>query len=258
MILEIDPRIRTVARKASATGSLERIFDLEHLAGEQNYQVTTLVDKCQFRFDLSKVFWNTRARAPLRFVPCLTEDDVLCDLFAGCGPFSILAAKKHGCRVYANDINAHCISALVEAARLNKVSQHISSFNMDCRRFLPLLMEKITAWQHCQDNKQLSWPMFSHVVLHFPYNAIGFLDMFHGLLSSTPNLPLPMVHVYFLCRTEYRDDKVQEAREVLGVTSLGPEMDVDQLQSLSPGAHHYHLKFRLPAEVAFARPGAGE
>eukprot|EP00730_Choanoeca_flexa_P016060 TRINITY_DN7513_c0_g1_i2.p2 TRINITY_DN7513_c0_g1~~TRINITY_DN7513_c0_g1_i2.p2 ORF type:complete len:113 (+),score=9.67 TRINITY_DN7513_c0_g1_i2:75-413(+) len=74
--------------------------------------------KCTFRFDFSKVYWNSRLHSEHeRVVNKFRSNDVICDMMAGVGPFALPAGKR-GCLVYANDLNPNsytvckaCISA---------------------------------------------------------------------------------------------------------------------------------------------------
>ena len=58
-----------------------------------------------------------------RITTLVSPKDVLFDVFAGVGPFSIPCAKK-GCRVYANDLNPHSVYWLKKNLKLNKVASH--------------------------------------------------------------------------------------------------------------------------------------
>ena len=76
---------------------------------------------CRFRFDFSKVYWNSRLQTEhARLVDSFNVQDVVCDAFAGVGPFAIPAGKK-GCGVMASDLNPASAEALTENAKLNKV-----------------------------------------------------------------------------------------------------------------------------------------
>jgi len=59
-------------------------------------------------------------------VQSLTRDDVLYDVFAGVGPFTVPAAKK-GCQVYANDLNPESVHWLRQNLDLNKVTDKVTS-----------------------------------------------------------------------------------------------------------------------------------
>lgn len=66
--------------------------------------------------------------------------EIICDMFAGIGPFAIPVAQK-GCLVYANDLNPNSIHYLKIKAKINKVDDQISLYNMDARKFISQLME---------------------------------------------------------------------------------------------------------------------
>lgn len=83
---------------------------------------------CRFRFDFSKVYWNSRLQTEhARLVESFKPTDVIVDGFAGVGPFAIPAGKK-GCGVLASDLNPASAEALGENVKLNKVrSRSLSS-----------------------------------------------------------------------------------------------------------------------------------
>ena len=77
---------------------------------------------CRFKFDYGKVYWNSRLQGEhARLLQKLSPEDVLCDMFAGVGPFAVPAAKK-GLTVYGNDLNPDSYKAMLANAKLNKVS----------------------------------------------------------------------------------------------------------------------------------------
>lgn len=61
-----------------------------------------------------------------RLVESFSPHDVVCDAFAGVGPFAIPAGKK-GCGVLASDLNPSSASALADNAKTNKVQSRVTS-----------------------------------------------------------------------------------------------------------------------------------
>jgi tRNA (guanine37-N1)-methyltransferase len=96
---------------------------MEVLAGKPEFKVTTSENGCQFRFDFSKVYWNSRLQTEhTRLVDSFDIKDVIADGFAGVGPFAVPAAAKKGCLgVLANDLNPMSAEGLRENVKLNKV-----------------------------------------------------------------------------------------------------------------------------------------
>lgn len=76
---------------------------------------------CKFRFDFSKVYWNSRLQTEhARLVETFKTSEVIVDGFAGVGPFAVPAGKK-GCAVLASDLNPASAEALAGNVKLNKV-----------------------------------------------------------------------------------------------------------------------------------------
>lgn len=126
VLLDKNPSVRTVINKTDDVGSNSpfRTFDFEILAGEPNLTVTAKQEDCFFRFDYSKVYWNTRLGAEHhRLVSLFKEGEAVCDVMAGVGPFAVPAGKK-GVFVWANDLNPDSYASLQDAIQRNKVCCH--------------------------------------------------------------------------------------------------------------------------------------
>ena len=73
----------------------------------------------------------------------LKDGQVLCDMFCGVGPLAVKSAvKRPGLKVLANDLNPVGVQYLRENIRLNKLAKRVLPFNMDARKFLPMLVDK--------------------------------------------------------------------------------------------------------------------
>ena len=76
---------------------------------------------CLFKFDFSKVYWNSRLETEhKRLVDIFQPGEVVCDLMAGIGPFALPAGKK-GVFVFANDLNPECYAYMKKGITQNKV-----------------------------------------------------------------------------------------------------------------------------------------
>lgn len=93
-----------------------------------------------FKLDYGLVYWNSRLEHEhLRLISLFRPGEVICDMFAGIGPFAIPAAQK-GCIVFANDLNPDSIHYLKWNAKLNKVDDFVYAYNMDARKFISQMM----------------------------------------------------------------------------------------------------------------------
>uniref|UniRef100_A0A2P2IN14 tRNA (guanine(37)-N1)-methyltransferase n=1 Tax=Rhizophora mucronata TaxID=61149 RepID=A0A2P2IN14_RHIMU len=134
------PRIKTVVNKVGTIMNEFRVPKFEILAGEKNMITEVKQYGATFKLDYSLVYWNSRLEHEhIRLVSQFRPGEIICDMFAGIGPFAIPAAQK-GCVVYANDLNPDSIHYLKINAKLNKVDRHVSSYNMDARKFVSQLM----------------------------------------------------------------------------------------------------------------------
>ena len=123
VLLDKNPTIRTVINKIDDVGTQNeyRTFRYELLAGEPSMDVEVRELDCVFRFDYSKVYWNTRLNTEhKRLVDMFHPGEVVCDVMAGVGPFAVPAGKKR-VFVWANDLNPDSYKSLVEAVASNKV-----------------------------------------------------------------------------------------------------------------------------------------
>jgi tRNA (guanine37-N1)-methyltransferase len=93
---------------------------------------------CTFRFDFSKVYWNSRLGTEHgRLVSLFQPSEIICDAFAGVGPFAVPAGKK-GCGVMASDLNPESAKGLRDSIQLNRV-RPVLDFDF-------LLMDGDTFW----------------------------------------------------------------------------------------------------------------
>lgn len=142
------PRIQTVVNKVGTITNEFRVPQFEILAGKNDMVTEVKQYGATFKLDYGLVYWNSRLEHEhIRLVSLFKKGDVICDMFAGIGPFSIPAAQK-GCIVYANDLNPDSVRYLRTNAQINKVDDYIFTYNMDARVFMQNLLEV-----PCSENK---------------------------------------------------------------------------------------------------------
>lgn len=135
------PRIETVVNKVGAISNEFRVPKFEVLAGKDDMVTEVKQYGATFRLDYGLVYWNSRLEHEhIRLVSLFKKGDVVCDMFAGIGPFSIPAGQK-GCIVYANDLNPDSVRYLKINAKINKIEEYIFTYNMDARVFMQNLMK---------------------------------------------------------------------------------------------------------------------
>lgn len=204
---------------------------------------------------------------------------VVADMMAGVGPFAIPLAVHHThCVVHANDLNPESYKWLEVNAKLNHTSfESLSCYNLDARDFLRTLRGKAST-----GNSDGGAVWVDHVIMNLPQTAIDFLDCFRGFMyrwrrsndgeetCELEELPtdrlLPMIHVYCFEKEPETHEvgkvptaaqkAVQRVEAVLGVQSggLSGKVDIHVVRDVAPKKPMLCLSFRLPEEIARARP----
>nr|XP_048321820.1 tRNA (guanine(37)-N1)-methyltransferase 2 isoform X1 [Ziziphus jujuba var. spinosa]XP_048321821.1 tRNA (guanine(37)-N1)-methyltransferase 2 isoform X1 [Ziziphus jujuba var. spinosa] len=134
------PRIKTVVNKVGTITNEFRVPKFEVLAGENDMVTEVKQYGSTFKLDYSLVYWNSRLEHEhIRMVSQFQAGEIICDMFAGIGPFAIPAAQK-GCIVFANDLNPDSVRYLKINAQTNKVDDRVFAYNCDAREFISQMM----------------------------------------------------------------------------------------------------------------------
>ncbi|GMK54022.1 hypothetical protein CspeluHIS016_0106080 [Cutaneotrichosporon spelunceum] len=221
--------VTTVVNKLNSIHAQFRFFDMEVIAGKDDFVVSTHESGCSFTFDFSKVYWNSRLHTEHdRLLSHFAPGQVVADAMAGVGPFAVPAAKK-GAYVLANDLNPDSVKWMRENQARNKVEPRLRITEDDARAFIhrapleawtqPFRRSEAVrnrAWEKAQraarmqakkekeerEAAGLSEPAkeeekevspapqtIDHYVMNLPDSALEFLDAYKG--SFTPLLSQP-------------------------------------------------------------------
>ena len=236
VLLDRNPQIRTVVNKTNNIDDTYRFFKMELLAGDNDLIAAVKENSCRFTFDYSKVYWNSRLATEHRvLIDLMHPGDIVLDVFAGVGPFSLPAAKK-GCLVHANDLNPAACHYLQSNAKTNKLSLHV--YNLDGRDFIRKMAVEIL-----KDSQQ---PV--HIIMNLPASAVEFLDVFTNLgvdISCTPT-----IHCYHFSKAaDTKADTLAAVNKILGVSLVDGTYSVHQVRDVSPKKLMLRISFKLPLFV---------
>jgi tRNA (guanine37-N1)-methyltransferase len=240
VILDKNKNLKTIVNKTSEISTVYRTFNMELIAGEENMMTETKECGCRYKFDFSKVYWNSRlGMEHERLVNLFQKGQVIVDMFCGIGPFALPASKK-GCIVYANDLNPSSYEYLNQNATLNKCK--INSFCLDGGEFARLM------FNGNEDQKKLN--CIDHVVMNLPASAVSFLSCFIGINNNNKDAPLlPMIHCYGFAFGDKPDEEIiKQAEEVLGKKLVNPT--AFNVRSVSTNKHMMRLSFQLTVEIS--------
>ncbi|KEY67543.1 hypothetical protein S7711_02459 [Stachybotrys chartarum IBT 7711] len=291
VLVDKNSSIRTVINKIDNVGDENefRTFSYEVLAGPDDMLVEVSEASCVFKFDYSKVYWNTKLGTEHQRLDALFQPgEVVADVMAGVGPFAVPAGKK-GVFVWANDKNPESYKYLNEAIKRNKVSEFVKGFNEDGHEFIrkaadlvlkasqdgshalvqPVKVSRTSSAPRPAPTRVPVPPTISHFVMNLPASAIEFLHNFKGLYQGHEKLftpytstKLPTVHVHcFATKGEQakpHEEIIQRIHKELGVTFIPGDSDKENevsiynVRDVAPKKTMYCASFRLPPEVAFA------
>ena len=97
---------KSVFYQASDVEGDFRTRKLEILAGEDNTETEYKEFGCKFTVDVENAFFSPRLSTERERIANLIQDgEIITNMFAGVGMFSIMAAKKKKCTVFSLDIN---------------------------------------------------------------------------------------------------------------------------------------------------------
>jgi len=243
ILMDKNPVIRTVINKTEDVGSHSqfRTFPFELLAGDNDMNVIQHEQGCEFRFDYSRVYWNSRLETEhRRLVDKFQPGQMVCDVMAGVGPFAVPAGRKR-IFVWANDLNPHGYEVMQDAVHRNRVQDFVTPFNQDGREFIRFAAQSLLEAEPVSvtiepkkrrekrrkvDNEEIEKPsppphvytrpsIVDHYVMNLPATAIEFLNAFQGLYTGkeslfTPHTSqlLPTVHVY--CFSGHSENEIDD------------------------------------------------
>ena len=128
---------RSVFYQASAVEGDFRTRDLEILAGEDNTETEYKEFGCKFIVDVENAFFSPRLSTERERIANLIQDgEVVTNMFAGIGMFSIMAAKKKKCTVYSLDINPVASKLCEKNIAINKLTGKVISINGDASKII--------------------------------------------------------------------------------------------------------------------------
>lgn len=115
--------IHTVVQRAPVNGEF-RTRVCQHLGGDQKSETIHTEYGLRFKVDINTVYFNPRLSTERwRIAQKVNPGEIVCDMFCGIGPFSLMIAKyAEAEKIYAIDINPEAIAFLKENIQLNRIT----------------------------------------------------------------------------------------------------------------------------------------
>eukprot|EP00924_Labyrinthula_sp_SR-Ha-C_P003736 augustus_masked-scaffold_3-processed-gene-3.74-mRNA-1 protein AED:0.03 eAED:0.03 QI:0/-1/0/1/-1/1/1/0/384 len=201
VILDKNNNIRTVVNKVSKIDNVYRTFDMELLAGQENYLVKVREQDCWFEFDFRKVYFNSKLQMEhtrltdhiVSEIKASNSTKVIWDVFCGVGPFVLPLAKKltnSSCIIKGNDLNPESYKYLNENLNLNKIDKEkLKTYNVDARE----IIEKICSGEEVAD----------YVIMNLPDSGLEFLSYFNTFDKTVTRLPKIFCYFFWPSADEF-------------------------------------------------------
>ena len=142
-ILERIPYVKSVWAGLPGVAGEYRLRKYVYLAGEPRSETIYREHGCSFKLDITKTYVSPRLNYEHgRIARLVRKGEVITNMFAGVGLFSIIIAKKASpSKVYSIDINPWAYKYMVENIHLNKVSDIVVPLLGDAAK---VIEEKLT------------------------------------------------------------------------------------------------------------------
>jgi tRNA (guanine37-N1)-methyltransferase len=213
-IMANHPRVKTVLLKTGPVSGVERVGRYDVIAGIPSTETVHRESGCIFKLDLSRVFFNPRLGSErLRLAGMTGPGELVVDMFAGVGPFSIVIAKTNkSVRVYSVEMNTHAFYYLVENIRLNRVADRVTAVLGDSSKILRDLGIRA-----------------DRIIMNLPHQSINYLPTAASIIK-----PGGVIHLYTIHSGGEPVEKVELAGKILA----------------QAGHHLSHASFRFVKDVS--------
>lgn len=205
-VMQIHKRVKSVWRQTSSVSGDFRLRDLEFVLGERKTETLHKEHGCIFKVDLEKCYFSPRlSHERMRIAKQVQPDEVILNMFAGVGCYSIVIAKyAKPKKIFSIDINPVAMQYMQENIKLNKVEEKVIPIQGDAKKVIEERFPNVA----------------DRVLMPLPEKAYEYLD--YALLALKPTGG--WIHYYDFEHAkkgenpiEKTESKVSEKLQILGV-----------------------------------------
>jgi tRNA (guanine37-N1)-methyltransferase len=137
-VMKVHKNVKTVLAQTGAVHGDFRLRRLKFVAGENGTATTHREWGCLFLVDVEKCYFSPRlSYERMRIAKQVGDGEVVLNMFAGAGCFSVLIAKySNPKKVYSIDVNPSAIGYMQENIRLNRVCGRLSCLLGDAKEII--------------------------------------------------------------------------------------------------------------------------
>ena len=136
-LMKLNPHLRMVVKKTEKTSGQYRTRGIEVVTGSGTTETVHIEFSSKFHLDVASVYFNSRlSHERMRVASQVNDGEVVVDMFAGVGTYSILIAKKQPrVRVFAIDLNPSAYQYLKENVFANKLADRVTPYLGNAQEF---------------------------------------------------------------------------------------------------------------------------
>lgn len=231
-IMALQSSVKTALAQTSGVSGDFRLRKLQHVAGENKSITVHKESHCSFHVNIRKCYFSPRLfRERVRVAEHVGSQEVVVNMFAGVGCFSLLIAKKLTVgKVYSIDINPTAIQYMKENIRVNRVYGQMIAILGDAKN----VIEK--RFHHKVD--RVLMPLLEKALDYLPYallelkNSGGWIHYYDFVHAKKGENAVEKVRL-----------KVFERFESLGVSFENPFARI--VRSTGPNWHQIVLDIKV-------------
>ncbi|TFG04127.1 MAG: class I SAM-dependent methyltransferase family protein [Promethearchaeota archaeon] len=183
----VNNNVESVYEKTSKIKGTYRLREMKHLHGVKKTETIHKENHCYFKLDIKKTFFTPRLVFERKRISQsdISIHELIMDLFAGVGPFSIQIAKINEVVLHSFDVNPFSFDYLKENINLNEIKGNIIPHNLDIKQLLK------TSNDLGQDLKSKA----DRILMNLPENSLEYLDVACFLMKPSGGI----LHSYQFC-----------------------------------------------------------
>ncbi len=133
-ILNSNPSIKTVLKKAGSHSGPFRVMPVKLIAGEPKTTAAYRENGVIMKIAIDQVYFSPRLSSErLRIAKQVKDGETIAGFFAGVGPFPLVIAKKKKCTIYAVELNPKAYGLMEENIAMNKLKGKVIPLLGDVR-----------------------------------------------------------------------------------------------------------------------------
>jgi tRNA (guanine37-N1)-methyltransferase len=145
-IMHVHRNVKTVLAQSGAVEGDFRLRKLEYIGGENQTITVHKESGCRFAVDVERCFFSPRlSYERMRVARRIRDGEVVVNMFAGVGCFSIIIAKySNAQKVYSIDVNPSAVYYMRESVRINGLYEKVVPLFGDAKEIVDRRLRNVS------------------------------------------------------------------------------------------------------------------